>query len=88
MTRRYTGRVWGEQYLGNTSTGEVHDLDQEDPSPSGCQIDEIIRACHDRPFRCEIQRRCLGVDGLPDRRRFAGGRDCSIAPSGRRPPSG
>lgn len=25
---------------------EVHDLDNEDTSPNGCQIDEIIRAGH------------------------------------------
>ena len=34
------------RYLGNKNTKEVHDLDNEDTSPSGCQIDEIIRAGH------------------------------------------
>jgi len=29
---------------------EVHDLDNEDTSPSGCQIDEIIDAGHARSF--------------------------------------
>ncbi len=36
----------GKQYLGNTNKMEVHDLNQEDISASGCQIDEIIRAGH------------------------------------------
>ena len=40
----------GERYLGNTNSKEVHDLDNEDTSASGCQIDEIIRAGHDTPF--------------------------------------
>ena len=29
---------------------EVHDLDNEDTSPSGCQIDEIIAAGHSKAF--------------------------------------
>jgi hypothetical protein len=41
MARRNSHR-----YLGNKNTKEVHDLDNEDSSPSGCQIDEIIRAGH------------------------------------------
>ncbi len=45
--RRYTGNMNGERYLGNTNTTEVHDLDNE---KTLCQIDEIIRAGHDRPF--------------------------------------
>ena len=40
----------GEQYLGNTSKTEVHDLDNEDTAENGCQIDEIIGAGNDRPF--------------------------------------
>ena len=35
-----------KRYLGNTNTKEVHDLDNEDTSTSGCQIDEIIAADH------------------------------------------
>jgi hypothetical protein len=34
----------GKKYLGNSNKTEVHDLDQEDTSGIGCQIDEIIRA--------------------------------------------
>ena len=47
MSRRYNGNMNGEQYCGNTATKEVHDLDKE---KSNCQIDEIIRAGHDKPF--------------------------------------
>ena len=36
----------GYRYLGNTNKMEVHDLDNEDTSPNGCQIDEMIRAGH------------------------------------------
>lgn len=50
MARRYTGNMKGERYLGNTSSKEVHDLDKEDTSESGCQIDEIIEADHATPF--------------------------------------
>lgn len=50
MARRYAGHMNGERYLGNANKQEVHDLDNEDTSPSGCQIDEIIRAGNDRPF--------------------------------------
>jgi len=41
MARRNSYR-----YLGNKNTKEVHDLDNEDTSASGCQIDEIFRAGH------------------------------------------
>jgi hypothetical protein len=49
MARRYTGRMKGERYLANAnpSKREVHDLDNE---KTNCQIDEIIRAGHDRPY--------------------------------------
>lgn len=47
MTRRWTGNMSGERYLGNTDNKEVHDLDNEE---TNCQIDEIINAGHDRPF--------------------------------------
>jgi len=39
-----------KRYLGNTNEKEVHDLDDEDTSASGCQIDEIIRAGHAATF--------------------------------------
>lgn len=47
MARRWKGNMNGEQYCGNTNKKEVHDLDNE---KTNCQIDEIIRAGHDRPF--------------------------------------
>jgi hypothetical protein len=45
--RRYSGKMSGDRYLGNTKKTEVHDLDNEQTS---CQIDEIINAGHDKPF--------------------------------------
>jgi hypothetical protein len=36
-----------ERYLGNTNKLEIHDLDSE---RTNCQIDEVIRAGHDKPF--------------------------------------
>ena len=50
MARRWSGNMKGERYLGNTSTTEVHDLDNEDTAGNGCQIDEIIAAGNDKPF--------------------------------------
>ena len=49
MARRWKGNMNGEQYLANTSPSkmEVHDLDNE---KGQCQIDEIIRAGHDKPY--------------------------------------
>jgi hypothetical protein len=49
MARRWTGHMNGEKYLANTSPTklEVHDLDAE---KTQCQIDEIIRAGHDKPY--------------------------------------
>ena len=47
MARRHTGNMNGERQLGNVNTMEVHDLDNEN---TNCQIDEVIRAGHDRPF--------------------------------------
>jgi len=47
MSRRRTGNMRGERYLGNAKSKEVHDLDFEKLS---CQIDKIIKAGHDRPL--------------------------------------
>ena len=49
MARRFNGNMKGERYLANTSSSklEVHDLDNE---KTNCQIDEIIRAGHDKPY--------------------------------------
>jgi len=48
MSRRYRGSMNGERYLANTNEMEVHDLDSEEDS---CQIDEIIDAGHEEPYR-------------------------------------
>jgi hypothetical protein len=49
MARRYNGNMNGERYLANSSKSkmEVHDLDNEQTK---CQIDEIIKAGHDKPY--------------------------------------
>ena len=52
----------GERYLGNTSKLEVHDLDNEDTVGNGCQIDEIIRAGHDKPFSTLVAAHDVGYD--------------------------
>ena len=59
--RRYTGNMNGEQYLANKSPSkrEVHDLDVE---KSNCQIDEIIRAGHDKPYSSLSTARADGYD--------------------------
>jgi hypothetical protein len=61
MARRYTGNMNGEQYLANASPSkmEVHDLDNEKTS---CQIDEIIRARHDRPYNTLAAAHAAGYD--------------------------
>lgn len=41
-----TRRREDQRFLGNTSKTEVHDLQNEDKSPNGCQIDEMLRAGH------------------------------------------
>lgn len=50
MSRRYGSPLYGNRYCGNKNKMEVHDLDNENTSYSGCQIDEIIRAGHARIF--------------------------------------
>jgi hypothetical protein len=62
MSRRYQGNMNGEQFLGNTDKTEVHDLDKEDTASNGCQIDEIIRAKHDKPFTSLASAHGAGYD--------------------------
>jgi len=57
--RRYRGNMNGERYLGNVNEMEVHDLDNE---KANCQIDEIIRAGHDRPYTSHSAARSAGFD--------------------------
>lgn len=61
MARRYTGRMNGEQYLANASPSkkEVHDLDNE---KTNCQINEIIRAGHERPYTSLASAHAVGYD--------------------------
>ena len=61
MARRHTGNMNGERYLANSSPSkkEVHDLDNE---KSQCQIDEIIRAGHDRPYTTLSAAHAAGYD--------------------------
>lgn len=61
MARRYTGHMNGERYLANTSPSklEVHDLDNE---RTQCQIDDIIRAGHDRPYTSLASAQAAGFD--------------------------
>jgi hypothetical protein len=51
MTLRYNGNMNGEQYLGNTNKNQVHDLNNEKKGANECQIDEIIKAGNDTPFK-------------------------------------
>ncbi len=62
MSRRYSGNMNGERYLGNVSKKEVHDLDQEDTNANGCQIDEIIAAGNDKPFQSLSSAHVAGYD--------------------------
>ena len=59
MTRRFTGHMNGERYLGNKNTTEVHDLDNEQ---TNCQIDEIIAAGNDVPFQTHQAAKTAGYD--------------------------
>jgi hypothetical protein len=49
----------GQQYCGNVNKFEVHDLDNE---KTNCQIDEIIKAGHDKPFTSLSSANAAGYD--------------------------
>jgi len=59
--RRNKGNMNGERYLANTSPTkkEVHDLDNE---KTNCQIDEIIKAGHDKPYTSQSAAKAAGYD--------------------------
>lgn len=59
MARRYRGNMNGERYCGNTKKKEAHDLDEEQ---TNCQIDEIIKAGHDKPFATLPEAQAAGYD--------------------------
>jgi hypothetical protein len=50
IMRRYGYPLYGKQFVGNSNTTEVHDLDNEKTGPTECQINEIISAGHARTF--------------------------------------
>jgi len=50
MARRQGWPLYRKRYCGNSNKKEVHDLDSEDSSSSGCQINEIIAAGHAKIF--------------------------------------
>jgi hypothetical protein len=47
VTRRLTGNMNGERYLGDSEKMMVHDQDKE---KAACLLDAIITAGHDVPF--------------------------------------
>lgn len=42
MARRFGAGLQGNRYIGDKGAAKVHDLDNEDKSLTGCQIDKII----------------------------------------------
>jgi len=62
MTRRHSGNMNGERFLGNRSKKEVHDLDNEQTAGNGCQVDEVIRAGNDVPFNSLASAKQQGYD--------------------------
>lgn len=59
MTDPVLIRVKGEKSLGDTNKKEVHDLDNEKVS---CQIDEIVRPGHDKPFATHAEAKAAAYD--------------------------
>ena len=58
--KRFMGNMNGERYCGNTNKKEVHDL--EDENGLMCQIDDIIKAGHDKPFDSLANAHTKGYD--------------------------
>jgi hypothetical protein len=54
----------GERYLANTSPSkkEVHDLDNEKTGGNQCQINDIIKAGHDKPYNSQAAANAAGYD--------------------------
>ena len=48
MARRHQGHTSGARYLANAAKKTVHDLRNEKPA---CQIERLVRAGHDKPFK-------------------------------------
>ena len=51
--------MWGEKFIGDVDTNEVHDLDNE---KSLCQIEQIINAKHDVPLNSLSSAQKMGFD--------------------------
>ena len=47
MARRNSGKMHGEQYLGDISTAKIHDLDNEQ---AACGISKVIEGGFEAPF--------------------------------------
>ena len=56
ITRKYIEKQ-EIRYLGNTNTGELHDLSKEN---ANCQIDEILEAGHGVVFHTLLEARVAG----------------------------
>jgi len=55
---RWRYRDYPTRYLANTNPSgdkEFHDLKNEDRTPNACQIDEIIKHKHDKPYEYKFQ---------------------------------
>ena len=50
MSLRWAGKMCGERYLGDTVTMTLHDLETENVSCDGCDIDSIIAEGNEIPF--------------------------------------
>lgn len=48
--RRLSGPLFAKRFCGNIKSKEVHDLANEDESPSGCQIEKILKHHHEKTF--------------------------------------
>lgn len=62
MVRRHTGRVNGQRYLGDLESRAVHDLDNEDMSPEGCRVNDVVRAGNEQPFDTLESAKCFGYE--------------------------
>jgi hypothetical protein len=60
--RRSSPPLNGYRYVGNRKSREVHDLDRENTSAAGCQIDEMIRSGNAVPLQSLEAARLAGFD--------------------------
>ena len=62
MSRKSSGRMNGERYLGNKNKFEVHDLDNE---CADCKINDILSSENEVPFSSLQFADDLGFDRCP-----------------------